>query len=91
MYYILPGIWDQLPSQSNPPASQQVSANNVPFANPGGNVAPATTPAIQAYDVNARTAYIESYDLNVQRLLPAGILLDVAYSGNGGTRTTRAQ
>lgn len=84
IYYILPGIWDQLPSQSNPPATQQVSANNVPFANPGGAVAPATTPpAIQAYDVNARTAYIESYDLNVQRLLPAGLLLDVAYSGNG--------
>lgn len=89
MYYLLKGIWDQLPSQSNPPASQQVSANNVPFANPGGAIAPATTPpAIQSYGVNASTGYLETFTLDVQRLLPANLRVDVAYSGSVGRHIT---
>jgi hypothetical protein len=85
LYYILQGIWDGLPNTSNPPSTQTVTANNVSFANPGGTVAAATTPPSIGYNSpDWRTPYTESFTLDVQRLLPAKIMLDVAYVGNVG-------
>lgn len=82
IYYMFPSIWGDEPS-GNPPSISSISASNVSFDNPGGNVAVSTTPpAISGLGVNYKVSYIESFDLDVQKELPGNLLLDVAYVGN---------
>ncbi|HEX4758466.1 MAG TPA: hypothetical protein VH308_10800 [Terracidiphilus sp.] len=84
LYYMFPTIWGDSPS-GNPPSISTVNASNVPFGNPGGAVAAATTPpAIGALGVNFKIAYVESFDLDIQKQLPGNFLLDIAYVGNTG-------
>lgn len=81
IYYMFPSIWSDEPS-GNPPSISTINASNVSFDNPGGNVAASTTPpAISGLGVNYKVAYIESFDLDVQRQF-GGFLMDVAYVGN---------
>ncbi|HZQ44605.1 MAG TPA: TonB-dependent receptor [Acidobacteriaceae bacterium] len=82
IYYKFPTIWGNSPS-GNPPSISTINASNVSFENPGGTVAPSTTPpAIGALGVNYKVPYLESFVFDVQRQLPADIVLDVAYVGN---------
>jgi hypothetical protein len=84
IYYKFPTIWGNSPS-GNPPSISSINASNVSIENPGGTVALSTTPpAIGALGVNYKVPYIESFVFDVQRQLPAHIVLDVAYVGNVG-------
>lgn len=84
--------------QSDQPATNLVSplASNPPFANPISTSKPtslATAFAVQAAGAlspasvqrNFRNAYVQTYNLNVQRLLPGGAVLQIGYYGSKGT------
>ena len=82
IYYMFPSIWGDEPS-GNPPSISTINASNVSFDNPGGSVAVSTTPpAISSLGVNFKVAYVESFDLDLQKQLPGNTLLDIAYVGN---------
>ncbi|WP_433972107.1 TonB-dependent receptor domain-containing protein [Tunturiibacter lichenicola] len=70
---------------SNPPLSSAVSYNGP--AIPVGNLynsAKASGFAISSVNPNLRNGYIESYNLNVQQELPAGIVASLGYYGSVG-------
>jgi len=85
--------------QSDQPATNLVSplASNPPFAIPVSTSA--TTSLANAFTVakaagslspasvqrNFRNAYVQTYNLNVQRLLPGGAVLQIGYYGSKGT------
>ena len=88
IYYKFPTIWGNEPS-GNPPSISTINASNVSIKNPGGTVAASTTPPpISSLGVNYKVAYVESFVLDVQRQLPAHIVLDVAYVGNADRHLT---
>ena len=46
---------------------------------------------LNLWDPDARTPYVMQWNLNVQRELPWGLLVDVAYAGNRGVKLTRGR
>jgi hypothetical protein len=54
-----------------------------PFPASGGSLNGILTP--NGYDPNAPSAYLQSYNLTVERQLPWGMALEVAYVGSKGT------
>ncbi len=82
IYYKFPTIWGNEPG-GNPPSISTLSSSNVSFDTPSGTVTPSTTPPpISSLGINYKIPYVESYVLDVQRQLPAHIVLDVGYVGN---------
>ena len=82
MFYDTPEgnmIFDEL---SNPPFIQSVDFQVGNLSNPSGGKAAATAPlAINAINPNLKLTYSMSYSLSVQRELPLGLFLEVAYVG----------
>ncbi len=48
------------------------------------------TQTVRAIDDHLRTPYVQNWNASLQRELPGGILLDLRYVGNKGTRLLRA-
>lgn len=48
------------------------------------------TQTVRAIDDRLRTPYVQNWNMSVQRELPGGLLLDLRYVGNKGTRLLRA-
>ena len=72
-------------SQTNiPPFSQSVALESGNLGNPGGGTTSgaAVLGSINAIDKNLRVPVVYSYNLNIERQLPAGLFLRLAYSGN---------
>jgi hypothetical protein len=74
------------PLASNPPFAMPVStsattslANAFTVAKAAGSLSPASVQR------NFRNAYVQTYNLNVQRLLPGGAVLQIGYYGSKGT------
>jgi len=74
------------PLASNPPFAIPVStsvttslANAFTVAKAAGSLSPASVQR------NFRNAYVQTYNLNVQRLLPGGAVLQIGYYGSKGT------
>jgi hypothetical protein len=65
-----------------------VGQPNIFFNNPfvSATSAPGSLPFAVSNDQNLRDTYIQQWNLNVQRKLPASIVLDVGYVGSKGTR-----
>src|SRR6266542_2303962 len=73
-------IFDEL---TNPPFIQTVDFQNGNLSNPTGGKAVAAAPlTLNAIDPNLKLAYTTSYSLSIQRQLPHGFFLEVAYVGN---------
>ena len=51
-----------------------------------GTVAPANGDPYNVIDKHFQQPYVESYNLSIQRALPANFILEVAYVGNHGTK-----
>ncbi len=80
-------IFDEL---TNPPFTQTVNFQNGNLSNPSGGTAPAAAAlSLNAIDPNLKQAYTESYSLSVQRELPKGFFLEVAYVGNQARHLVR--
>jgi hypothetical protein len=60
-------------------------APNIFASNPYGSTAGGGLSFTVANDQNMRDSYIQQWNLNVQKRLPAGIVLDVGYVGSKGT------
>ncbi|MFN9922178.1 MAG: carboxypeptidase-like regulatory domain-containing protein [Acidobacteriota bacterium] len=45
---------------------------------------------LRAFDENLRQPYVQNWNASLQRQLPGGLLLDIRYVGNKGTRGIRA-
>lgn len=45
---------------------------------------------LRAFDENLRQPYVQNWNASIQRQLPGGLLLDIRYVGNKGTRGIRA-
>jgi Carboxypeptidase regulatory-like domain/TonB dependent receptor len=65
-----------------------VGQPNVFFNNPfaSATTVPGSLPFAVSNDQNLRDTYIQQWNLNIQRKLPANIVLDVGYVGSKGTR-----
>jgi hypothetical protein len=48
------------------------------------------TQTVRAIDDNLRTPYVQNWSASLQQQLPAGLVLDLRYVGNKGTRLLRA-
>jgi hypothetical protein len=48
------------------------------------------TQTLRAFDRNLRQPYVQNWNASLQRQLPGGLLLDLRYVGNKGTRGIRA-
>jgi hypothetical protein len=48
------------------------------------------TQTLRAFDENLRQPYVQNWNASLQRQLPAGLLLDMRYVGNKGTKGIRA-
>lgn len=72
---------------ANPPFVQSISIPNTQFSNPGaGTPAVNLNPlALHATPLPSHTPYVQDWSLDVQRMLPKSILLDVGYYGEKGT------
>jgi hypothetical protein len=72
------------PLSSNPPLATpiNVTTGTISFANPG-NAAAGLAP--NAIDPNFHNAYVQSWNLNVQREVTSGLAVTVGYFGNKGT------
>lgn len=72
------------PLLSNPPFIQNLDVTSASIANPlaGKPAAAAVQAGISAIDPHMRLASTMSYSLSVQRELPAGVFLELAYVGN---------
>ena len=80
-------IFDEL---TNPPFTQTVVFQNGNLSNPTGGTAPAAAAlSLNAIDPNLQQAYTQSYSLSVQRELPYGMFLEVAYVGNQARHLVR--
>jgi hypothetical protein len=79
------------PLLSNQPYIQSVDLTSGNISNPLAGKAAAQTVqgTIQAIDPHLQMAYSESYSLSVQRELPSGMFLEVAYVGNVGKHLIR--
>jgi hypothetical protein len=67
------------------------NADNVTFANPWGNGIGSNTIAVgETIDQNEKDPYYQDWNLDVQRQLPRGFLLDVTYQGKKGTDLIRS-
>jgi hypothetical protein len=77
---------------TNPPFAQSVTLQNGNLADPsGGNAAAlAVLGTIRAISPYLQTPYVMNYSLSVQRELPKGLFLEVAYVGNQGRHLDRA-
>ncbi len=64
---------------ANGPASPLTLAN-------GFNATPVTTPNSFAIDPNFLVGYVQTWNASIQRDLPGGMIVNVAYLGNKGTR-----
>jgi hypothetical protein len=68
-------------------AGNIVGAPNLFFDNPfAGAVTTGTYNFAVSNDQNMRDAYIQQWNLNIQRKLPGNVVLDVGYVGSKGTR-----
>jgi hypothetical protein len=72
------------PLSSNPPLATpiNVTTGNITFQNPG-NVAAGLAP--NSVDPDYKNAYVQSWNLNVQREVTSGLSVTVGYFGNKGT------
>ena len=72
------------PLASNPPLATpiNVTSGTISFQNPG-NVAAGLAPA--SVDPDFHNAYVQSWNLNVQREVASGLAVTVGYFGNKGT------
>lgn len=72
---------------ANPPFVQSISIPNTNFSNPGaGTPSVNLNPlALHASAVPYHTPYVQDWSLDVQRMLPKSVLLDVGYYGEKGT------
>lgn len=68
------------------PNIQNATISTPSFANPGNGVPQfsASPNILQALQVQERQPYSEQYSLDVQRQLPADVVLDIGYYGNHG-------
>jgi hypothetical protein len=84
MFYDTPEGNTIFPLLSNPPLIQSVDFTSGNLSNPAGGKSPAAAVqgGISAIDRNLQWAYTMSYSLSVQRELPAGVFLELAYVGN---------
>jgi hypothetical protein len=57
---------------------------NDPFA--GATSTPGTLPFAVSNDQNLKDAYVQQWNLNIQRKIPGNVILDVGYVGSKGTR-----
>jgi hypothetical protein len=72
-------------SQTNiPPFSQSIALESGNLGNPGGGTtsAAAVLGSINAIDKNLKVPAVYTYNLNVEKQLPAGLFVRLAYSGN---------
>jgi hypothetical protein len=76
-------IFQQI-SIGNPPNATTIGISNTSFGNPGTGVPTGTNtpPSLSTIDPRSMTPYIQDFDLDVQKQLPRGILVDVGYFGN---------
>jgi hypothetical protein len=73
---------------ANPPFVQSVSFLNTSFATPAvsGNQNVSLSPlALHGTPLPFHTPYVQDWSLDVQRMLPHDVLVDVGYYGNEGT------
>ena len=72
---------------ANPPFVQSISIPNTQFSNPGaGTPSVNLNPlALHATPLPYHTPYVQDWSLDVQRMLPKSVLLDVGYYGEKGT------
>jgi hypothetical protein len=72
------------PLLSNPPFTQSTSVTAANLSNPlaGKAAAAGLLGSISAIDPNFRNPYTMSYSLSVQRQVPKGVFVEVAYVGN---------
>ena len=76
---------------ANPPFVQSVSFSNTTFGDPTGRLSGAA-PNVSSFPLSVHatplpfhTPYVQDWSLDVQRMMPHGILVDVGYYGNEGT------
>jgi len=76
---------------SVPPFSSSVSYESGNLGNPSGGTqsAQGVLGGINAIDKNLKTQMVMNYDLSVERELPKGVFLRVAYAGNEGRHGLR--
>jgi hypothetical protein len=69
-----------------PPYAFQSQFQSGNLGNPSGGAAAAAAPmgSISSIDPNLKVPLVYNYNLGIQRELPAGLFLDVAYAGNVG-------
>ena len=72
---------------ANPPFVQSISIPNTQLSNPGaGTPSVNLNPlALHATPLPYHTPYVQDWSLDVQRMLPKSVLLDVGYYGEKGT------
>jgi hypothetical protein len=80
------GTYEQAIFQ-NPPFVSSVTLSNAPFSNVSSGTPPGTvsTEYIRSMQLPNLVPYVQQWSADVQRQLPADMVLDVAYSGSKGT------
>jgi hypothetical protein len=86
VFFLLPGIWENNALGGSYPLIHSVSGNNTSFDQPSLSATSKTPapPSLTAAAINQKTAYLETFNLDIQRQLPGRTLVDVGYYGNVG-------
>ena len=76
-------IFQAIPT-GNPPNAATTTISNTSLDSPGNGVAAISASPVSLTSIapKTNTPYIEDYDLDVQKTLPYGILVDIGYFGN---------
>src|SRR5262249_29277634 len=90
-YGIFHDRWAIYASQArrNPPFNQSISIYNADFSNPASGQLVYFPVALIGFSSPWKIGYLQKWSLDIQRQLPADILLDVGYAGSRGIHNVR--